>query len=236
VSFPLGVADSVFRRAFVRIPGDGLLALELSSGTELWRTNEPLRPLITSHDDDRLVALRAIPSALQVIVLDASSGREQCASAPVPLPDWANATLEDSPEFAVHASLDEGALLLRWSARARYRGGAAPTRTIEDAARRDASGGARVDVATCAVKALAEAEGQDADADPAPSRGGLPSSEPDVLEQHELDGRRFQALVRRAPEGTVRFVLRAIDAATGKAAWESTIGEGPPQRPRRARP
>jgi hypothetical protein len=231
VTFPLGVADSVGRRAFVRVPGDGLVALELAGGTELWRTKEPLRPLITS--DDRLVAMRAVPRAVQLIVLDTASGREHCASPPLPLPEWANVSLEDSPEFAVDAVLEDGAVVLRWSARARYRGGAAPSRKIEDAARRDAGGGARVDVATCAVEMLDDAELPDAA--PAPSRGGLPSSEPEVLEQHEVGGRRFQLLARRSPEGTVRFILRAMDAA-GQTAWESTIGEGPLQRPRRARP
>jgi hypothetical protein len=231
-AFPRGVADSVGRRAFVRAPGDGLVALELSSGREVWRTTEPLRPLIAW--DDRLVAVRSVPGGLRVVVLDASSGRERCASPTVSLPEWANASLEGSPDFVVSAEAEGAAVVLRWSARARYRGGAAPTREVEAASRRDARGAFRVDVSTCALEEVSAAE--PAVETLAGSRGGQPSPDPEVLEQHEIEGRRFQLVSRRSARGTVRFVLRAVDAATERTAWEVAIGEAAPPRPRRARP
>jgi hypothetical protein len=226
------VADPVGRRAFVRAPGDGLLALDLARGEEVWRTTEPLRPLIARAD--RLVAVRAVPGGLRVVVLDANSGRETCASPTVTLPEWAEVSREGSPDFVVSAEAEGAAVVLRWSARARYRGGAPPARGIEAASRRDARGAFRVDLSTCAVEELPAAEA--AKETLAASRGGQPSTDPEVLEQHEIEGRRFQLVSRRSAEGTVRFVLRAQDTATGRTEWEVAIGEGAPSRPRRARP
>jgi hypothetical protein len=231
-AFPRGVADPVARRAFVRPPGGGLLALDLSRGEEVWRTTEPLRPLIAWGD--RLVALGTAPGGLRVVVLDASSGRERCASRAVSLPEWAEVSLEGSPDFVVGAEAEGAAVVLRWSARARYRGGAPPTRGIEASSRRDAGGAFRVDLSTCAVEELPAAEA--AKETLAASRRAQPSSDPEVLEQHEIEGRRFQLVSRRSAEGTVRFVLRAQDTATGRTEWEVAIGEGAPSRPRRARP
>jgi outer membrane protein assembly factor BamB len=232
--FPRGVADPGAARAFVHDRAGTVLALDLATGEVLWRAGTGLRPL--SVVGDLVVAARvARRNAIELVMLDARDGRELRASEPLALPDWAQASLEDTPDSTLRAEAEGGAVVVRWTARARYRGGAPPSAMVQAAAEREARGAARVDVDSGAVEALPEPAVAVASVHADAGALAAPASEPDVLEQADLGGTRFQLVVRDAGE-RVRTLVRAVDRGTGRTVWETVIDEAPRRRPRPPRP
>jgi hypothetical protein len=230
--FPRGVADPGAARAFVHDRAGTVLALDLATGEVLWRAGTGLRPL--SVVGDVVVAARvARRNAIELVMLDARDGRELRASEPLALPDWAQASLEDTPDSTLRAEAEGGAVVVRWTARARYRGGAPPSAMVQAAAEREARGAARVDVDSGAVEALPEPAVAPEHADA--SAPAAPAPEPDVLEQADIGGTRFQLVVRDAGE-RVRTLIRAVDRGAGQTVWETVIDEAPRRRPRPPRP
>jgi outer membrane protein assembly factor BamB len=234
--FPRGVADPGAARAFVHDRAGTVLALDLATGEVRWRAGTGLRPL--SVVGDVVVAARvARRNAIELVMLDARDGRELRVSEPLALPDWAQASLEDTPDSTLRAEAEGGAVVVRWTARARYRGGAPPSAMVQAAAEREARGAARVDVDSGAVEALPEPAAAVAPMHADADAGALaaPASEPDVLEQADLGGTRFQLVVRDAGE-RVRTLIRAVDRGAGRTVWETVIDEAPRRRPRPPRP
>jgi outer membrane protein assembly factor BamB len=232
--FPRGVADPGAARAFVHDRAGTVLALDLATGEVRWRAGTGLRPL--SVVGDVVVAARvAGRNAIELVMLDARDGRELRVSEPLALPDWAQASLEDTPDSTLRAEAEGGAVVLRWTARARYRGGAPPSAMVQAAAEREARGAARVDVDSGAVEALPEPAVAVAPVHADAGAPAAPAPEPDVLEQADLGGTRFQLVVRDAGE-RVRTLIRAVDRGTGRTVWETVIDEAPRRRPRPPRP
>ncbi len=229
--FPLGVADPGAARAFVHDRAGTVLALDLATGQVRWRAGTALRPL--SVVGDVVVAARvASRNAIELVMLDAGDGHELRASEPLALPDWAQASLDDTPDYTLRAEAEGGTVVLRWAAQARYRGGAPPSAMVQAAAERQAQGAARVDVGSGAVESLPEPAVAPTHAD-APA---APASDPDVLEQADIGGTRFQLVVRDDAEERVRTLVRAVDRGTGRTVWETVIDEAPRPRPRPPRP
>jgi outer membrane protein assembly factor BamB len=229
--FPRGVADPGAARAFVADHAGTVLALDLAAGEVRWRAGPGLRPV--SVVGDVVVAARvAGRNQLELVMLDAADGRELRASEPLALPDWAQVSLHDTPDYALRADAEGGNVVLRWSAQARYRGGAPPGAMVQAAAERQAAGAARVDVSSGAIEPLPEPAGAAVRAE-APA---APSPDPDVLEQTDIGGTRYQLAVRDAAGGRVRTLIRAVDRATGHTLWETVIDEVPKARPRPPRP
>ena len=229
--FPRGVADPGADRAFVHDRAGTVLALDLATGEVRWRAGTALRPL--SVVGEVVVAARvASRNAIELVMLDAGDGRELRASEPLALPDWAQASLDDTPDYALRAEAEGGAVVLRWSAQARYRGGAPPSAMVQAAAERQAQGAARVDVGSGAVEPLPEPAAAAVHAD-APA---APASDPEVLKQADIGGTRYQLVVRDGAGERVRTLIRAVDRATGRTVWETVIDEAPRSRPRPPRP
>jgi hypothetical protein len=225
--FPRGVAAPGAARAFVHDRAGAVLALDLATGEVRWRAGTALRPL--SVVGDVVVAARvAGRNAIELVMLDAGDGRELRASEPLALPDWAQASLDDTPDYTLRAEAEGGTVVLRWSAQARYRGGAPPSATVQAAAERQARGAARVDVGSGAVEPLPEPAAAAVHAD-APA---APASDPEVLEQTDIGGTRYQLVVRDGAGERVRTLIRAVDRATGRTLWETVIDEAPRSRPR----
>jgi len=229
--FPRGVADPGAARAFVHDRAGTVLALDLATGQVRWRAGTALRPL--SVVGDVVVAARiASRNAIELVMLDAGDGHELRASEPLALPDWAQASLDDTPDYALRAEAEGGTVVLRWAAQARYRGGAPPSAMVQATAERQARGAARVDVASGTIESLPEPAAAPVHAD-APA---APVSDPDVLEQADIGGTRFQLVVRDGAEGRVRTLIRAVDRGTGRTVWETVIDEAPSRKPRPPRP
>jgi PQQ-like domain len=230
--FPRGVADTSGNRAFLRGQAGALVALDLRSGNVLWRTTEPMRPLLARND--KIVAVRVSgPHTLEVVVLSAADGKELLRSKPLILPEWANVSLDNTPDFRLHAEGEDGSLFIRWAARNRYRGGAAPGKEILQEARRDASGEARLDVKTGAIEELLNGPGTAPEPLPDEER---PASAPDVLEQRDVGNKSFQLLARDTPRGAVQMLVRALDPKTADTLWETVVDETLARRPKPPRP
>jgi PQQ enzyme repeat len=231
--FPRGVADPGAGRAFVHDRAGTVLALDLATGAVWWRAGTALRPVALVGDV--VVAARvARPNAVQLVMLDARDGHELRASEPLALPDWARASLDDTPDYALETEVEDRTVLLRWTARARYRGGAPPSPTVAAAREREARGAARVDVDTAAVEPLpapAVAAGPADEPEPPP-----PASDPDVLEQADIGARRYQLVVRDLADDRVQQRIRAVDRGTGRGVWETALDEAPSSRPPPPRP
>jgi hypothetical protein len=147
VFFPAGVADPEGRAGYLA-DGEGIVAVGLSDGRALWRSERAEQPLIS--DGDRLSAASRdgrLPNVLRVVVLDAAGhGDPVLVSDPVVLPEWVTVSTERRGTFRMKARLEGTKLRLEWEAHARYEGGAAPPPHVRRAAARDAAGGVEVDL------------------------------------------------------------------------------------------
>jgi len=229
--FPRGVADPAAMRAFVHDRVGSVLALDLATGAVAWRAGTALRPL--SVVGEVLVTARVAPrGAIEIVMLDAEDGHRLRVSKPLALPDWAQPSLDDTPDFSLRAETEDRAVLLHWAASAGYRGGAAPSAKVLTAAERQARGAARVQVDSGALEPLPESAA-------APEHLGepvAPVSDPEVLEQRDIGAKRFQLVARGGAGKSVQVLVRAVDHVTGRTVWETVIDEEPARRPRPLRP
>jgi hypothetical protein len=199
----------------------------------LWRsTVGNLRPLTIVKD--MLVTARIMrAAAIELVVLDTADGRVLRVAKPLPLPDWARPSLDDTPEFILRAEAEAQSAVIRWSARARYQGGAPPTAQVRESYEREAHGGARLDLETGAIELLDE-EIDNAVAFARPP--GKSVAEADVLEQQDIGDQHFQLVARAETDGTVKVLLRAVERNSGKVVWQSLLEEAPLRRPKPLRP
>jgi len=220
--FPGGVADASGRHALLRDAAGRCALLRLSDGQLLWRSTEPLRPLLV--DDELAVALAMAPPRVVALALE---GGERWRSAALPWPEWT----ADEPELGhasdLHAAWMSGDVLLRWQLRRPRGGGAGRAVKIMPAP----VGSCRIDRASGSLQAI--------DPPPAPTFDAVPtdaSADPDVLAQSVHAGVRY-ALVRRADGGVVRTALQAYDpSGQGDARWTCALDEFERKRPPPHRP
>jgi len=209
---PGGVADPAGKVGFVTGADGDLDALDLATGKKLWSSN--LATKAVAADGKRVVALAGKGNALAVVSLDAADGKKLAESQALKLPDWVVVrlgvvTADGGKSFAVTTHLDQGDLLVRWAAGSQYWGGARPTPEIEAAARKNADGYARFDLASGKVVAVGK------DAWP-----GLPKLPAEVEKQ--VVGKRFAligngSLVAAVEVADKKVVLRRWTLADKKA-------------------
>lgn len=151
-----GVADGAGKVGYFPNPTGGIDALDLTTGKVLWTSKEASRPLLALND--RLVAQRTEKNKanqVRIVILDgAQAGKRVLESQPIVLPDWVSVEVAYGRSFRGSARAEAESLLLTWEARAFYAGGARPTPEIEAAARKEASGVARVDLANGKIEKL----------------------------------------------------------------------------------
>jgi hypothetical protein len=131
----------------------------------------------------------------------------------------------DAAHFSIAAEMLGTTIRLHWRARARYRGGAAPSRQVLEQASRDAEGSFAVDRSSGKVAPVSTPDPvvAAADGEPGPASG-------DVVEQRRIGEVLYQLAVAATP-GNVCTLLRALDAKSGALRWETTLDEGPPHAP-----
>lgn len=229
---PRGVADASTGRAVVHDRQGTLIALDLETGAVAWRRGRALRPCAIVAGN--VVALHVdAPPALEVELFDAGEGTELWTSPALALPEWARPALQDSPEFTVSTTEEQDPLVIRWTARALYRGGAPPGPDVTGGQPREAHGALRVDVATPSVEPL---NGTAVEAEPEAAPPPHPPLAADVLDYGQVGDLRVELTVRPGSGGEDAVVLRAVDARTTSTVWEVVLDETAETRPRRLRP
>jgi len=228
--FPRGVADAPGLRAVVHDRHGTLTALDPRSGRVAWRAGHRLRPCALVGRTVVAVRIGApgeqdVP--LVVVLLDARDGDERWTSQPLPLPPWARPALDDTDEFTLAADDGDDHVVLHWTARTSYRGGAAPGPGRLAAARREASGAVRVDLAgRPAVTPLPEPP-------PRPAFAGFAQRTGATARVGDLT---VELAVRPGPASGTDIVLRGLDPHTEVPVWELVLDETPPPRAPPLRP
>jgi len=147
-----GVADPAGKIGFFPNKTEGIDAVDLANGKLIWTSVGGNRPLLATAD--RLYAQHGDGKEVQVIVINTDTGKLAVESEPIKLAEWASVKTAYGRSFSSSAKLDGKSLYLSWEARAFYAGGARPTPEIEKAARKEASGVARVNIDNGKVEVL----------------------------------------------------------------------------------
>jgi hypothetical protein len=227
--FPRGVADAQGARAVVHDRQGTLIALDPRTGRVAWRAGHGLRPcalVAATVVAVRIDAPGEPGEPLVVVLLDADDGGRRWASAPIALPSWARPALDDTDAFTLDADADAAdaqVVVLRWTARSAYQGGAAPGPERLAAASHEARGAVRVDLrGPPSVTPLPEPP-------PVPETGEPP---PSAVRVGDLT---VELAVRPAPSG-VAVVLRGTKPPAETPVWEVVLDETPPPRAPPLRP
>ena len=207
VPFPCGVADAAAGVAYVSVDG-GIVAVDLETGQELWRTALAWRPLAIV--EDRLAAaclLDGRPSAIRIALLDPTrEGQPTLVSDPVTFPEWVSVATDRPESFRLTAEVEGSRLLLRWEAHRHYGGGAAPSLRVQREATRRAAGVIAVDL-------------QSGDATPVADLAADPPPPPHAqdLTQRWCAGARLARLAWNVDDGEQSLSLETTDPSGGDA-------------------
>jgi hypothetical protein len=208
-TFPGGLLSGTGRAAYLGT-GRGLLALDLTTGAAMWRSEESHRPLFVAGD--RLYAL-ALSDGNEVRVLGhdlGQRGERAFRSGAVILPRWAASAPGDGRSFTYTFRRQGQELLLEWHAAARPASGPA----------KEERGAARIDLRTGHVKA--EKAGETA----------APAAPPPLLEKlsvrwhRSLAGHLHALVVEELPGRRQRLVLRTWEERSGKATSSRELMRG----------
>ncbi len=205
VYFPRGAADPAGRTGYLAVDS-GILAVDLSAGSELWRSDRAPRPLLVAGE--RLAAAR-VREDPRVMLLD-EHGEAVLTSDPVPLPATDGAKLRPR--------LEDGRLVLEWEARGRYAGGAPPPPEIREREAPQGTGAAAVDLGTGAGEPLpppAHDDGVD-----------HPPLQPDDVEGPWLAGDTVVELVWDEPALGLRIGDGTVELARGDTVSAEPTPDG----------
>ena len=205
-----GVADAAKKIGFFPNTSGGIDALDLKTGKILWTVAEVDRPLLAS--DARLIAQSGKTNKIRIVILDIPTGKRIVESDEIALPDWATVGTAYGRSFHSAAKIGDKDVSVRWQANAFYAGGARPTPKIEEAARKNAIGVARIDLATGKVENLSADDAKKfamPDVKFAPQLDTLTIAVNDTAKNPKMP---FQ----------MRRVLRVTDSTSG-ATWEREI-------------
>jgi hypothetical protein len=233
LTLPGGVADAAGKTGYLANPGGGIDAVSLENGARLWASKDASFPLALLGK--KLVAQAFVAGKadrIRVVVLDVKNkGKRLLASDPVVFPEWVSVRVTHGRSFTAGALVVENDLLLRWEARAWYAGGARPTPQVERAARKHATGVAKISLESGRVEMLKK--------DPLPKVAGsrLPKGLEKITSekywtglawetQPLILGPRVTALKVDNAGGKATLKLRAWDARTGKPQPDVVLLEG----------
>ncbi len=242
---PGGVADAAGKNGFIANDKNLIEAVNLETGEALWTSDVSGKPLAVVGN--RLlvqVPVPGKPNAVRVVALNTEAkGKQVTESDPVAFPDWVATGLAGGKSFTSSAKLHKGDLLLAWEARSSYWGGARPPPQVEQAARKEARGVARVNLETGKVEML---DADKAPVEPAPKvpeeLAKLPSHQyftgtewkrsplvvgntlATLAVENEGDGKQKLSLQRW--DVTTGKALEAVELLRGKALWTLIAPDG----------
>lgn len=145
----VGIVSADQKLVFLPAKDGGIEAVDLATGKPVWTNKDAAK--LAGASDKVVVAWAGDAkkaNTFRVVSVDAATGKTLGKSDPIELPDWAAAVTGDGRSFRTAAKVDGETLIVAWQAGTHYAGGAAPTEEILAAAKRDASGTARVDFTT----------------------------------------------------------------------------------------
>lgn len=222
--FPGGIADAQGQRAALRDAGGRLCAIALDAGALLWRSAEPLAPLLLPPGEVIACTLDAAPVCVALAWSGAQAGEPVWSSQPLGLP------ARPDPALQLDAAADDhGTLTVRWQGAALWRGGAAPGPAQRAAARAGIEGAVNVDRRTGHVAPVPGTFSAAAD-------GAAEAPAPDALGAVDIGSTHFELQLREPTAGRVQTVLQAREREGDRLLWELTIDDVPrtPPRPLRA--
>jgi hypothetical protein len=231
--FPGGIVDAQGQRAALRDRQGRLVAVALEGGTLLWRSDQPLAPLLLPPGEVIACTLGPAPVCVALAWAGEHAGRPVWSSQPIGLPSPPDPDLR-----LVAEARDDHTIAVRWQGAARYRGGAAPGPAVRSAALQGAQGSVVVDRRTGRVTPAGTSR-SGPPADPAlddAADTALPGMAANTLAAEDIGARRFELCVDDLPDGRVRTVLRARDTGADRTLWELPIDEAPRTRARPPRP
>lgn len=218
IPFLGGVRDAQAARGFVPVAPATVVAVDLHTGSVLWRQSGIGRPVAATAT--RLVTLASRGEAFVLRLLDAATGEDVGAVEPADWPQWAEGGTRLDAMHLSAAETTEG-IRLRWQIHRGYGGGAAPSAAILAEADHDESGEMMVNLETgqsTPAPETTEAPNREASVAVAPGAGAS-----DSPVRHQLGSRVFTLNVESRGASKV-IVLASQDAATG-ASWETALGE-----------
>lgn len=124
-----------------------LIAIRLADGSIRWRSQRPLEAL--GFANAAVIASATVANCahcFQLVWVSADDGHEQRVSKTITFPDWVSVERAAGKQFKATVESDAGSMLLHWSARSRYFGGAHPTSQILADYKKDAAGIFRIDL------------------------------------------------------------------------------------------
>lgn len=222
VLLPIGVTDSSFKTGYVPNSNGGVDAITLDNGQKLWSVADVVDPIIVGQNVliGRLDAKRR--STLQLAVLDLKNKGELLITCePIELPTWVSVAPVSGQVFQLTAAIDESNVYVTWQCRARYGGGAAPSKAVEDNARKAASGSYRINLK----------DGKVAHPDPATESALGESPLPESLGQLESIPYLFRGEVKTDPVKIGQHWVAFSQTEQGDQSvlqlkqWNSTSGK-----------
>lgn len=222
VNIPGGLADSAGKVAYVASANDGIEAVDLESGQAIWESKEAQHTFALAGDQLIAQAPRGQSkiNMINIVVLDAPSGKLITHAQPIVLPDWIAVDGGIGLSFASTAAIDGNELVLSWHAERQFaRGvtfanGVPPTQEAIAAARKVESGQARVDLASGAASVTVD-------------RIPQPLRLPRTLAYYDIGDKRLSLIEN--PEnlpGGIRIIHCLLDARngqTGRPLWKHEI-------------
>ena len=215
-----GVVDSRGDRAFIPTSADAICAVDLADGVILWKRSQVGRPI--AADETRLALLDREGANYFVRVLDAASGADCARMAGLGMPDWAQSAgfAKDALSLDVDAGAEAHQFKLSWTMRRPYRGGAAPSATVQAEAARVERGAALLDLQNGTIRAASPALTPRA---PSPGAPPSPVADRDTLATQDLEDRRFVLRVEQDSGNHPVLTLEATRSDAGSRLWKTDL-------------
>ena len=144
---PHGLADVQAELAYVAGPGERIVALDLTRGEIVARSDFAATPV--AADGELLISWTSVigqPNAVRLIAALRRGEKIRSAwEATLELPNWVDLESAEPDAFTLDAEIQEGVVVISWEASARYRGGAPPPPDVEEAATHNERGTVRLD-------------------------------------------------------------------------------------------
>jgi hypothetical protein len=222
ITIPGGLADPAGKVAYLASASDGIEAVDLESGQAIWESKDAQRPLALAGDQIIGQAPRgqAKINTINIIVLDAPSGKVISRAQPIVLPEWIAVDGGIGLSFSSTAAMDGNDLVISWHAERQFAkgvtfaGSVPPTQEAMAAARKIESGEARVDLGSGATSVTLD-------------RIPQPIKAAHTMPYYDVGDKRISLV--ESPEnlpGGIRIVHCLLDARstqTGRPLWKHEI-------------